>query len=316
MDGSLSPMNGPIASSSDSVLQRTTKAAICCSGKGLHSGVKVNVTLVPAPANTGIVFRRVDLKADIPARFDMVCDTRLCTVVGLPDRPEVRVGTVEHLMAALAASGVGNLIIELDGAELPVLDGSAEPWMFLLDCAGIMALDAPALEIEVLRTVRVQDGEAFAELRPGRAGCLELGLAIEFDAPAIGRQALSLALTGDAFRDVARARTFTQAHEVAGLRAAGLARGGSLENAVVVDGAHVLNPSGLRMSDEFVRHKLLDAIGDLGLAGGALHGRFVGHRSGHALNNQVLHALFADAANWRPVRGPASGAWVQTAAAA
>ncbi len=167
-------------------------------------------------------------------------------------------------------------------------------------------------EIEVLRTVRVEDGLAFAELRPGVAGCLELSLAIDFAAPAIGRQALSLALRGDAFREVARARTFAQAHEIAGLRAAGLAKGGTLDNAVVVDGNSVLNPSGLRMKDEFVRHKLLDAVGDLALAG-AIRGRFVGHRSGHALNNRVLRALFADAANWRLVRAGGFG-WLRDAA--
>src|SRR4051794_18501643 len=189
-------------------------------------------------------------------------------------------------MAALHASGIGNIVIEVDGPELPVLDGSAEPWTFLLDCAGPVELEAPALAYEVVRPVRVTDGEAFAELRPGASGCLELNLHIDFPAAAIGRQALSLTLRGDAFREIARARTFAQAHEIDGLRAAGLARGGSLGNAVVGDGGTVLNPTGLRMKDEFVRHKLLDAVGDLGLAGGTLRGRFVGHRSGHALNNQ------------------------------
>jgi UDP-3-O-[3-hydroxymyristoyl] N-acetylglucosamine deacetylase len=313
MDGFLPVATSPGAVSSTSLRQRTLSTAICCTGTGLHTGRKVNVRLLPAPANSGIVFRRTDLGADIPARFDHVADTRLCTVLGLPGDPEARVGTVEHLMAALLGAGVGNVIVEVDGPELPVLDGSAEPWLFLLDCAGLRELDAPSVDIEVLRTVRVGDGEAFAELRPGAAGCLELSLAIDFAAPAIGRQALSLTLRGDAFREVARARTFTQVHEIAGLRAAGLARGGSLANAVVVDGAQILNPCGLRMKDEFVRHKLLDAVGDLGLAGASLRGRFVGHRSGHALNNLVLRALFADAANWRPIRADAL-AWLQDAA--
>jgi UDP-3-O-[3-hydroxymyristoyl] N-acetylglucosamine deacetylase len=313
MDGSLPVATSFRAVSSTSVRQRTIKTAICCAGVGLHSGRKVNVSLLPAPANAGVVFRRVDLGADIPARFDHVVDTRLCTVIGLPDRAEARIGTVEHLMAALHATGIGNVVVEVDGPELPVLDGSAEPWLFLLDCAGPVEHEAPAVAIEVVRPVRVTEGDAFAELRPSVSFCLELSLQIDFPAAAIGRQALSLTLRGDAFREIARARTFAQAHEIAGLRAAGLARGGSLDNAVVVDGGAVLNPTGLRMKDEFVRHKLLDAVGDLGLAGAGLRGRFIGHRSGHSLNNQILHALFADSANWRPVRTDGLG-WMQDAA--
>lgn len=286
----------------DGAAQRTLASAICCVGVGLHSGRRVAVTLCPAPADTGILFHRVDLGISVPARFDRVRDTRLCTVLVSQDQPEARIGTVEHLMAALSACGVDNAIVELDGPEVPVLDGSAAPWLFLLDCAGVVSLAAPARVVQVLRTVRVQDGGAFAELRPGATPGLDLALSIAFDAPAIGRQALSLTMGGDAFRaELASARTFIQAHEIAGLRAAGLARGGSLDNAVVVDGAQVLNPAGLRCPDEFVRHKMLDAVGDLALAGAALQGRFVGHRSGHALNNQVLRALFADAANWREV---------------
>lgn len=306
MDGYLPVAASPGAVSAPLARQQTIANAICCTGTGLHSGRPVRVGLHPAPAGTGIVFRRTDLgpdvaALDIPARFDAVVDTRLCTVLAAPGCPEAAVGTVEHLMAAVAASHITNLIVEVDGPELPVLDGSAEPWLFLLDCAGTVVLDASRVEIEVLRTVRVEEGDAFAELRPGSAACLELSLAIDFDAPAIGRQSLGLALRGDAFREVARARTFTQAHEIAGLRAAGLAKGGTLDNAIVVDGDTVLNPTGLRMKDEFVRHKLLDAVGDLAL-GGVLRGRFIGHRSGHALNNRVLHALFADPANWRAVQ--------------
>jgi len=294
--------------------QRTLASAICCVGVGLHSGRRVTVTLCPAPAGTGIVFHRTDLGMSIPARFDRVGDTRLCTVLVSPDHPEARVGTVEHLMAALSACGVGNAVVELDGPEVPVLDGSAAPWLFLLDCAGIAILAEPARVVQVLRTVHVQDGDAFAELRPGALPGLDLALSIAFDAPAIGRQALSLTLSEDAFRtELADARTFVQAHEVAGLRAAGLAQGGSLDNAVVVDGAQVLNPAGLRCPDEFVRHKMLDAVGDLALAGAALQGRFVGHRSGHALNNLVLRALFADAANWREVPSMVH-AWERAAA--
>ena len=301
-------------------VQRTLKTAICCAGAGLHSGREVRVTLRPAPANSGVVFRRTDLGVDIAGRFDRVTDTRLCTVVSSASEPQARVGTVEHLMAALAGCEVGNVVVELDGPELPVLDGSAEPWTFLLRCAGIAVQDAPVRAIEVLRTVRVQDGDAFAELRPGNTACLEMALSIAFNAPAIGRQALTMTLRPDTFAQIARARTFTLSHEIAGLQEAGLAQGGSLDNAVVVDGARVLNPGGLRMADEFVRHKLLDAVGDLALAGAPLHGRFVGHRSGHALNNRLLRALFADAANWRLATSASAHGWresmQETAAAA
>lgn len=279
--------------------QRTLKAAIDCVGTGVHSGRRVSLTLRPAEAGTGIVFRRTDLGIDIPARFDRVIETRLCTVLALPDQPAMRLGTVEHLMAALAGCGVDNAIAEIDGPELPIIDGSAAPLVFLIDCAGIVEQDAPRVEIEILRTVRVQEGEAFAELRPGGAG-FHMALSIEFRAEAIGRQALSLRLTPDSFRsELSRARTFTDAAEIDQLRAAGLARGGSLENAVVVDSTQVLNPGGLRMPDEFVRHKLLDAVGDLALAGAPLRGRFVAHRSGHTLNNRLLRAMFADPAAWR-----------------
>lgn len=300
-------------------VQRTLKSAICCVGVGLHSGRRVNVALRPAAAGTGVVFRRLDLGVDIPARFDHVADTRLCTVLALPGQPEARVGTVEHLMAALSACKIGNIIVELDGPEVPVLDGSAAPWVFLLDCAGTFEQDAPVRVIEILQTVRVQDGDAFVELRPGASASLEMSVSIAFDAAAIGRQALSLAVDGLAIRhELADARTFTLAREIAGLQAAGLAQGGSLDNAVVVDGARVLNPGGLRRSDEFVRHKMLDAVGDLALADATLQGRFVGYRSGHALNNRVLRALFADSANWREVTGSAltaaTGAdWADTA---
>ena len=283
--------------------QRTLKRPIGCVGVGLHCGRRVQMTLNPAAAGSGIVFRRNDLGpggVDIPARFDRVVNTQLCTLLGSPERPEVQVGTVEHLTAALFGCGIDNAVIELDGPELPILDGSSASFVFLLDCAGVVEQDAPRREIEILRPVRVEDGDAYAELRPGRGAGLEMALSIAFEAPAIGRQALSLFLTAEAFRhELARARTFTMMSEVARLRAAGRAQGGSLDNAIVVDQARVLNPGGLRMPDEFVRHKLLDAVGDLALAGTAVRGRFVAHRSGHTLNNRLLRALFADAAAWR-----------------
>ena len=284
--------------------QCTLKAPIGCVGIGLHSGRRINLTLCPAEPGHGIVFRRTDLGRDIPARFDRVVDTRLATVLGDDSWASARVGTVEHLMAALSALAIDNLRIELDGPEIPALDGSAAPFVFLLDCAGVVEQSAVRSQIHIRRPVRVSDGDGFAELRPagpGQTG-LEMAISIDFAAAAIGRQALSLRLTPDSFRqELARARTFTLAEDVAQLRAAGLAQGGSLENAVVVDRARVLNPGGLRMQDEFARHKLLDAVGDLALAGAPLCGRFVAHRSGHGLNNRLLRALFADRSAWREV---------------
>ena len=312
MDGLPAIYTGPIAglwnpstvsvADGDIGQQRTLAASIGCVGIGLHCGGKVSLLLAPAAAGTGIVFHRSDLGIDIPARFDRVIDTRLCTVLGAEGEPQARVGTVEHLMAALAGAGVSNARITLDGPEVPILDGSAESFSFLIDCAGVVAQDAALPEIEVTRIVRVEQGEGFCELRPAPLGGLDLSVSIAFDAPAIGRQALSITFSGEEFRaEIARARTFTLAGEIAQLRAAGLALGGSLDNAVVVDGDRVVNPGGLRMPDEFVRHKLLDAVGDLALAGAAIRGRFVAHRGGHALNNRLLRALFADRANWRAV---------------
>ncbi len=301
----------------DAPVQRTLRSAIHCVGTGLHSGRRVHAALCPAPAGSGVVFRRTDLGIDIPARFDCVADTRLCTVIVSAEQPEARVGTVEHLMAALSACGVDNLLVELDGPEMPVLDGSSASWLFLLDCAGFATLGAAASVIQVLRAVRVSDGEAFAELRPGAGPGLDLAVSIDFNAAAIGRQALTMSLDEYRFRTgLADARTFVQAQEIAGLRAAGLAMGGTLENAVVVDGARVLNPAGLRRPDEFVRHKMLDAVGDLALAGARLQGRFTGHRSGHALNNRVLRALFADTANWRDVQPDPQADWTRMPVAA
>ncbi len=281
--------------------QRTLKAAIDCVGVGVHSGRRVSLTLRPAEAGVGIVFRRTDLGLDFPARFDRVIDTRLCTVLGVPGQPTSQLGTVEHLMAAFSGCGIDNVIAEIDGPELPIVDGSAAPLVFLIDCAGVVEQDAPRREIEILRTVRVAEGEAFAELRPGGPG-FRMAMSIDFRAAVIGRQALTLRLTADSFRrEIAEARTFTDAADIEHLRKAGLAQGGSLANAVVVDSARVLNPGGLRRPDEFVRHKLLDAVGDLALAGAPLRGRFVAHRSGHTLNNRLLRALFADASAWRMV---------------
>lgn len=286
--------------------QRTLKTAIDCVGVGVHSGQRVNLTIRPAAVDHGIVFRRTDLNRQIEARFDNVADTRMCTTLADPAMASARIGTVEHLMAALSALHIDNALIEVDGPEIPILDGSAAPFVFLLDCAGSVEQAAPGRVIEICRTVRVSEGEAWAELRPlgpvARAtqAVLDMTLSIDFAADAIGRQSASLRLSPDSFRhEIAAARTFAHATEVEQLQAAGLARGGSLDNAIVVDGASILNPGGLRMDNEFASHKLLDAVGDLALAGGRLHGRYVAHRTGHDLNNRLLRAMFADATAWR-----------------
>ena len=253
----------------------------------------------PAPAGAGITFHRNDLGVSFPARFDLVSDTRLCTLLAPEGRPEARVGTVEHVMAALAAAGVTNAVVEVNGPEIPVLDGSSAPFLFLLDCAGLVDQFESASVIEILRPVRVEEGEGFAELLPAAEACFRLEVSIDFTASIIGRQSLALELTSGSFRhELASARTFAMAAEIDALRKAGLARGGSLDNAVVVDGDRVLNPAGLLAPDEFVRHKMLDAVGDLYLAGAPIHGCYRAHRPGHGLNNRLLRALFADRANY------------------
>jgi UDP-3-O-[3-hydroxymyristoyl] N-acetylglucosamine deacetylase len=288
--------------------QRTLKAAIDCVGVGVHSGRRIAMTIRPAAADHGIIFRRTDLNRVIPARSGNVVDTRMCTVLADPAMPSARVGTVEHLMAALYSLGIDNALIELDGPEVPILDGSAAPFVFLLDCAGWVEQDGPRRVIEICRAVRVSRGESWAELRPlgpmtgAVEPVLEMDLSIDFPAAAIGRQSACLQLTPDSFRhQVAAARTFAHASDVDQLQAAGLARGGSLDNAIVVDGANILNPGGLRMANEFANHKLLDAIGDLALAGARLHGRLIAHRPGHDLNHRLLKALFADPGAMRVV---------------
>lgn len=279
--------------------QRTLRQRIACTGTGLHSGAKVKLTLHPAPADHGIVFRRTDLpaaKADVPARWDYVADTRMCT--SLANAAGTVVGTVEHLVAALAGYAVDNCLVELDAPEVPIMDGSAEPFAFLIECVGVVEVDAPRKAIEILRVVKHGDERHYATLAP--ASGTNLSFEIDFENAVVARQRLSFNLRDGTFREeLARARTFGFAHEVEQLRRMGLARGGSLDNAVVIAEDRILNREGLRFPDEFVRHKLLDAVGDLYLAGGPILGRFHGHRAGHALNNQLLRTLFANQANWR-----------------
>ena len=283
---------------STGLLQRTLRAPIHCSGVGLHTGAVINMTLIPADPNTGILFRRTDLKngaRDIPARFDAVIDTRLCTTIGNDHNGSV--ATIEHLMAALAGCGVDNAVVEIDGPEVPVMDGSSEPFVFLIDCAGVVEQSAERSVVRVKRPVRVDQGDGFAALEPGRRFTMSMG--IDFDSRAIGRQEIFLEVSDLTFkRELSQARTFGFLHEVEAMRAAGLARGGSLENAVVIDGDTVMNSEGLRYEDEFVRHKALDCIGDLSLAGAPILGHFKGSRTGHGLNNLLLRELFSDKDNY------------------
>jgi UDP-3-O-[3-hydroxymyristoyl] N-acetylglucosamine deacetylase len=278
--------------------QKTLKSRINCSGVGLHSGRRVMLTIGPAAVDTGIRFKRVDpagMGAVIPARWDHVVDTKLCTVIGNGDG--VVVSTVEHLMAAFAGLGIDNAMIEIDGPEVPIMDGSADAFVFLIECAGLVEQTAPRKRIRILKSISVGDERANATLVP--APFASLDFALDFPNPAIGKQEKSVRVAEDAFkRELSRARTFGFAEEVELLRKAGLARGGSLDNAIVIGADRVLNREGLRYGDEFVRHKLLDAMGDLYLAGAAIEGRFLGARSGHALNNQLLRALFDDPEAW------------------
>jgi UDP-3-O-[3-hydroxymyristoyl] N-acetylglucosamine deacetylase len=282
-----------------SVNQYTLKDAIDCTGIGLHSGARVSMTLRPAEPDRGIVFRRTDIAGsgvEIPARWDAVVDTRLNTTLG--DGNGVTIGTVEHVMAALSGAGVDNAVIELNGPEVPIMDGSAAPFIFLIECAGVVEQNAPRRVIEILRPVSVGDRERSAMLSPGNS--FSVSFEIDFKGTLIEQQQFFGDFSNGAFRrDIARARTFGFEEEVEALQAAGLARGGSLDNAIVVSGKRILNDDGLRFDDEFVRHKVLDSIGDLYLAGGQIIGHFHGFRSGHGLNHDLLRALFANEDAWR-----------------
>ncbi len=280
--------------------QQTLNTTIHCAGVGLHSGRRVRMTLRPAPVDHGICFIRTDVPADravIPARWDLVSDTRLCTL--LKNEQGTTIGTIEHLMAALRGLGIDNAVVEVDAPELPIMDGSSAPFVFLIECAGIKQQDQPRRLIRVLREVRVQEGDKIVSLSPAPVSSFRAEIVYENTA-LIRRQEGFLRLTDGAFKaEVADCRTFGFAHEVEAMRKAGLGLGGSLDNAIVIDGDRVMNPGGLRHADEFIRHKILDAVGDLYLAGGPILGHYQGLRPGHAMNNAILRALFADATAWR-----------------
>ena len=283
------------------IKQRTLKNVIRATGVGLHTGEKVYLTLRPAPANSGVVFRRTDLEppVEIPAHPDNVGDTTLSTTLV---KDGVRVSTVEHLLSALAGLGIDNMYVELTAPEVPIMDGSSGPFVFLVQAAGIVEQDAPKQFLRVKREVVVEDGDKRVEFRPHDG--FRVDFTIEFNHPAFSRETLNACVdfsTTSFVKEVSRARTFGFMHEIEYLRSLGLARGGSLDNAIVVDQEQILNEEGLRYKDEFVKHKILDAIGDLYQLGHSLIGEFIAYKSGHGLNNAALKALLADRSAWEMV---------------
>jgi len=305
------------------IFQKTLRNSISCTGVGVHSGNVVNMTLKPAAAGTGIVFRRLDVApevSEISALYNTVSELVMCTTIA--NAANVKVATIEHFLASFSVSGVYNAFVELDGPEVPVMDGSAAPFIFLIECADIIEQELPRQYIKVLKEIEVRDGDAAAILSPGDN--VSIAFEIAFDNQRIGRQSCSFNMRNGTFKnELSRARTFGFLGELEQLKSMGLAKGGSLENAIVLSGEEVLNEEGLRYQDEFVRHKALDAVGDLYLAGAPIIGQFHGYRSGHALNNKLLHAFLSDKNAWcytseAPVRASNVGGayWPEQKAAA
>ncbi|GHD26005.1 UDP-3-O-acyl-N-acetylglucosamine deacetylase [Halioglobus pacificus] len=283
------------------IRQRTLRNAIKATGVGLHTGEKVYLTLSPAPPNAGIVFRRVDLDpvVEIPARAENVGDTTLSTSLVTGDE---RVSTVEHLLSAMAGLGIDNAYVDVSAAEVPIMDGSAGPFVFLIQSAGIEEQNAPKKFIRIKRPITVEDGDKVASFLPFDG--FKVSFTIDFDHPVFRDRTAHAEVdfsTTSFVKEVSRARTFGFMHEIEYLRSKGLARGGSVDNAIVVDEYRILNQDGLRYDDEFVKHKVLDAIGDLYLLGHSLIGEFRAHKSGHALNNASLRALIAQTDAWEMV---------------
>ncbi len=274
-------------------MQTTIKSAVSFSGTGLHSGQRARMTIRPASAEYGIWFRRTDVIGRdpmVPARWDAVPSAKLCTLIA--NAEGVEVSTIEHVMAALAGCGIHNALVEIDGPEVPILDGSAAPFVAGILSRGVRVLDAPLRCFELREVVEVREGDAFARLEP--AETLEIDFEIDFVDAAIGHQHKHLVMANGTFlRELSDCRTFCRQADVDFMRDNGLALGGTYENAVVVDGERVLSPGGLRRKDEPVRHKMLDALGDLALAGAPILGRYTGYRAGHAMTNRLLRALFA-----------------------
>ncbi|MCD6035366.1 MAG: lpxC [Rickettsiales bacterium] len=288
--------------------QRTLANNVSCTGVGLHTGQNLSMTLKPAPEDTGICFIRTDIKGkpnEIRASYENVTGTQLGT--NLTNIAGVQVGTVEHLMAALWGCDIDNCYVEVDGPEVPVMDGSSEPFVFLVECAGVKVQAKTRQVVEVLKVVTLEENGCRASISPHDAFCISLE--IDFASKAIARQTCVFDVRDSSFKtDLSRARTFGFIQEVEKLREMGLARGGSLDNAIVIDGDTVMNEEGLRFNDEFVRHKVLDCIGDVYLAGSHIQGHIEGYRSGHAINNKLLRKLFADETAWRVKRLPEASA--------
>lgn len=284
------------------IFQRTVENTVKATGVGLHSGNKVTLTIRPAPVNTGIVLMRTDLEpaVAIAAKADLVRETTMCTA--LVNNEGVRISTIEHLFAALAGLGIDNAVIEVDAPEIPIMDGSASPFVFLLQSAGVKQQAAAKKYIRIKQPIRVENGDKWAELKPFKG--FRVSFAIDFNHPEIARsqQHMVMDFSSSAFiKDISRARTFGFMRDIEYLRANNLALGGSMENAVVLDEYRVLNPDGLRYEDEFVKHKILDAFGDLYVAGHAIIGEFSAYKTGHALNNQLVRALLENAEAWELV---------------
>jgi UDP-3-O-[3-hydroxymyristoyl] N-acetylglucosamine deacetylase len=283
------------------IRQRTLKNSIRATGVGLHTGKKIFLTLRPAAANTGVIFRRVDLEdpVEIKATPENVGDTSLSTSLVQDD---VRISTVEHLMSAIAGLGIDNVYVDISAPEVPIMDGSAGPFVFLIQSAGIVEQDAPKKFIRIKRSIRVEDGDKWAQFEPFDG--FKVGFSIDFDHPVFtsGNQFAELDFSTTSFvKEVSRARTFGFVRDVERLRQSELALGASMDNAIALDDYRVLNEDGLRYEDEFVKHKILDAIGDLYLLGHSLIGAFTGHKSGHALNNALLRTLLATEEAWEEV---------------
>ena len=279
--------------------QRTLKNSIRATGVGLHTGAKIYLTLRPAPVDTGIVFQRTDLNpvVDIPAAPANVSDTRLSTTLEQGDG--VKISTVEHLMSAFAGLGIDNAYVEVSAPEVPIMDGSAAPFVFLLQSAGIREQSKPKQFIRIKKSLRIADGDKWARFEPFHG--FKVSFSIDFDHPILqnSTQVASVDFSTTSFvKEVSRARTFGFMEDLEELRDVGLAQGGSFDNAIVMDSFHILNDDGLRYEDEFVKHKVLDAIGDLYLLGHPLIGEFSAHKSGHALNNRLLRRLLADRSAW------------------
>jgi UDP-3-O-[3-hydroxymyristoyl] N-acetylglucosamine deacetylase len=283
------------------IKQRTLKNVIRATGVGLHTGEKVYLTLRPARPDTGIIFRRIDIDppVEVPARPENVGDTRLSTTL---ESNGVRISTVEHLMSAFAGLGIDNAYVDLTAPEVPIMDGSAGPFVFLIQSAGIEEQSTAKRFIRIKKSVNIEDGDKWARFEPLEG--FKVSFTIDFDHPIFKNsvQVASVDFSTTSFvKEVSRARTFGFMRDLEALREAGLARGGSLDNAIVMDSFHILNEDGLRYEDEFVKHKVLDAIGDLYLLGHPLIGAFSAHKSGHALNNRLLRAMVADRDAWEIV---------------